>query len=148
MYVVGVGLVKVFKPFIRLASGGILCPPSDVCVRSFLCPFLYFNKTLLHKALEWSRLVPNLKAKSSSEITNLILFTVSYQLSVSSDSCPLSWWCHSTILSSLSPFTPAFNLSQHQGLLQWVNSSYQMAKLSEFQLQYQSFQWIFRVDFL
>ena len=27
--------------------GGTLCPPSDVYVRSFLCPLLYFNKTLL-----------------------------------------------------------------------------------------------------
>ena len=50
MYVVGVGLVKVCKALIRLASGGTLCPPSDVCVRSFLSPFLYFNKTRLHKS--------------------------------------------------------------------------------------------------
>ena len=49
MYVVGVGLVKVYKALIRLATGGTLCPPSDVCVRRFHCPFLYFNKTLLHK---------------------------------------------------------------------------------------------------
>ena len=27
--------------------------------------------------------------------------------------CPLSWWCHPTILSSVSPSSPAFNLSQH-----------------------------------
>ena len=48
----------------------------------------------------------------------------------------------------LSPFPPAFNLSQHQGLLQWVSSSHQVAKVLEFQLQHQSFQWIFRTDFL
>ena len=47
---------------------------------------------------------------------------------------------------SLSPFT--FNLSQHQGLFQWVSSSHQVAKVLELQLQRQSFQWIFRVDFL
>ena len=41
---------------------------------------------------------------------------------------------------------PAFNLSQHQGLFQWVSSLYQVAKELEF--QHQSFQWIFRVDFL
>ena len=35
-----------------------------------------------------------------------------------SNSCPLSWWCHPTILSSVAPFPPAFNLAQHQGLLQ------------------------------
>ena len=49
-------------------------------------------------------------------------------------------------LSSLTPL--ALNLSQHQGLFQWVSSSHQMAKVLEFQLQHQSFQWIFRTDFL
>ena len=48
----------------------------------------------------------------------------------------------------LSPSPPIFNLSQHQGLFQWVSSSYQVAKVLEFQLQHQSFQWIFRTDFL
>ena len=47
-----------------------------------------------------------------------------------------------------SPSPPAFNLSQHQGLFQWVNSSHQVAKVLELQLQHQSFQWIFRTDFL
>ena len=47
-----------------------------------------------------------------------------------------------------SPSPPAFNLSQHQGLFQWVSSSHQVAKMLELQLQHQSFQWIFRVDFL
>ena len=47
----------------------------------------------------------------------------------------------------LSPLSPlALSLSQHQGLLQWVSSSYQVAKVLE--LQHQSFKWIFRVDFL
>ena len=48
----------------------------------------------------------------------------------------------------LSSPSPSFNLAQHQGLFQGVSSSYQVAKLLEFQLQYQSFQWIFRTDFL
>ena len=47
-----------------------------------------------------------------------------------------------------SPFPPVFNLSQHQGLSQWVSSSHQVAKVLELQLQHQSFQWTFRVDFL
>ena len=47
-----------------------------------------------------------------------------------------------------SPSPPAFCLSQHQGLFQWAGSSHQVAKLLELQLQKQSFQWIFRVDFL
>ena len=56
--------------------------------------------------------------------------------------CPSSWWCHPTISSSVIPFSclqscPAsgsFPISQ--------------AKVLEFQLQHQSFQWIFRTDFL
>ena len=47
-----------------------------------------------------------------------------------------------------SPSLPALNLSQHQGLFHWVNSSHQVAKVLELQLQPQSFQWIFRVNFL
>ena len=46
------------------------------------------------------------------------------------------------------PSPPAFSLSQHQGLFQWVSSSHQMAKVLELQLRHQSFQWIFRTDFL
>ena len=38
-----------------------------------------------------------------------------------------------------SPSLPAFNLSQHQSLLQWGGSSYQVAKVLELQLQHQSF---------
>ena len=48
----------------------------------------------------------------------------------------------------LSPSPPALSLSQHQVLFQWVNSLHQAAKVLELQLQHQSFQWIFRVDFL
>ena len=52
----------------------------------------------------------------------------------------------SHLLSSPSP--PTFNLSQHQGLFKWVSSLHEVAKVLEFQLQHQSFQWIFRADFL
>ena len=36
---------------------------------------------------------------------------------------------------------------QHQGLFQWLSSSHQVAKVLEFQLQHQSFPWIFRISF-
>ena len=65
-----------------------------------------------------------------------------------SNSCPSSRWCHPTILSSVVPFSPAFSLSQHQGVFQWICFSHQVAKVLELQLQHQSFQWIFRTDFL
>ena len=51
----------------------------------------------------------------------------------------LSLWC---------PLSPALNLSQHQGLFQWVSYSHQVAKVLEFQLQHQSFQWTPRTDLL
>ena len=41
-----------------------------------------------------------------------------------------------------SPSPPALNLSQHQGLFQWVSSSHQVARVLEF--QHQSFHWILR----
>ena len=46
------------------------------------------------------------------------------------------------------PSPRAFNLSQHQGLFKWVSSLHQVAKVLEFQLQHQSFQWTFRTDLL
>ena len=47
-----------------------------------------------------------------------------------------------------SPSPPNFNLCQHPGLLKRVSSSHQVAKVLEFQLQHQSFQWIFSTDCL
>ena len=47
-----------------------------------------------------------------------------------------------------SPSPPALNLSQHQGLFKWVSFLHQVAKVLEFQLQRQSFQWIPRTDLL
>ena len=47
-----------------------------------------------------------------------------------------------------SPSPPALNLSQYQGLFQWVSSSYQVAKVLELQLQHQSFRWTPRTDLL
>ena len=60
-------------------------------------------------------------------------------------------WVGDTIQPShplLSPSSPTFNFPQHQGLFQWVSSLHQVVKVLEFQLQHQSFQWIFRTDFL
>ena len=67
---------------------------------------------------------------------------------VYSNPCPSSRWCHPAISSSVVPFSPALNLSQHQGLFQWVSSSHEVAKVLEFQPQQQSFQWTPRTDLL
>ena len=47
-----------------------------------------------------------------------------------------------------SPSPPALNLSKHQGLFKWVNSSHEVARVLKFQLQHQSFQWTPRTDLL
>ena len=54
--------------------------------------------------------------------------------------------CHPLLL-------PPSIFSRNQGLFQWVNSSHEVAKVLEFQLQHQSFQWTpglisFRIDWL
>ena len=60
-------------------------------------------------------------------------------------------WVGDAILPS-HPLSPpslsAFNFFQHQGFFQWVSSLHKVARVLEFQLQHQSFQWIFRVEFL
>ena len=48
----------------------------------------------------------------------------------------------------LPPSLPALNLSQPQGLFQWICFLHQVNKVLELQLQHQFFQWIFRVDYL
>ena len=78
--------------------------------------------------------------QASRSITNsqgllTLLFIKSVMPSISSH--PLS-----------SPSPPAFNLSQHQRLFKWVCSSHQVAKVLEFQLQHQSYQWTARTDLL
>ena len=64
-----------------------------------------------------------------------------------SNSRPLSQWFHPTILSSVVPFS-CLQSFPASGSFPMKCSSHQVAKVLEFQLQHQSFQWIFRTDFL
>ena len=67
---------------------------------------------------------------------------------VCSNSCPLSWWSYPTVSSSVGPFSScsqSFPASRSFPMSQLFAS---VAKVLEFQLQHQSFQWIIRVDFL
>ena len=75
-------------------------------------------------------------------------FPVYYQLQGFAQT-HVHWVCNTVQpFHPLSSPSPVFNLSQHQDLLKWVSSSHQVAKVLEFQPQPQSFQWIFRPDFL
>ena len=60
-----------------------------------------------------------------------------------SSSCPSSWWCHPTISSSVVPFSSCLQSFPALGSFPRVSSSNEVAKVLEFQLQHQSFQWIF-----
>ena len=66
---------------------------------------------------------------------------------VYSDSCPLSWWCHPTVSSSVIPFSclQSFPASGSFQMSQFFSSGGQTIGV---QLQHQSFQWIFRTAFL
>ena len=60
---------------------------------------------------------------------------------VYSNSCPLSWWCHPTISSSVIPFS--FCLQSFLASGSFPMSLFtEGVKLLELQLQHQSFQWI------
>ena len=82
-------------------------------------------------------------------------WTAAYQTSLSTTNSRsllklmfIELWCHPTISTSVIPFSYDFYISQHQGLFQWIGSSHQVAKVLEFQLQHQSFQWTPRTDLL
>ena len=63
-------------------------------------------------------------------------------------SCPSSRGCHPAISSSVIPLSSCPQSLQHQGLFQWINPLHEVAKLLEFQLQHQPFQWTPRTDLL
>ena len=74
--------------------------------------------------------------------------SVNDYLRVSSNACLLSLWCNLTISSSDAP--SSFCPQSFPAALSFpmISSSHQVVKVLELQLQDQSFQWVFRVDFL
>ena len=81
------------------------------------------------------------------EPQHISLLRPSLSSRVCSNSYPLSWWCHSIITSSVTPFFSCPQFFRASDLFQWVGSLNQVAKVLELPFQHQSFQWIFRVDF-
>ena len=67
---------------------------------------------------------------------------------VYSNSCPLSRWCHPTISSSAIPFSSCLQSFPTSGSFPITQFFASGGQSMEFQLQHQSFQWIFRTDFL
>ena len=124
----------------------------------YILPGSSVHGILQARILEWVSMPSSRGSSHSFQFSSVAQFSLRHHglqharppcpsptLRACSNSCPLSWWCHHP-LSCPSP--PAFNLSQHQGLLKGVSSSHQVAKVLEFQLQRQSYQWIFRTYLL
>ena len=64
------------------------------------------------------------------------------------NSCLLNRWCHLTIPSSVVPFSSCPQSFPASGSSKWVSPPHQVAKILEFQLQHESFQWTPRTDLL
>ena len=65
-----------------------------------------------------------------------------------SNSCLLSQWCHATISSFIVPFSYCLQSFPASGSFPVSEFFTSGGQVLEFQLQHQSFQWIFRTDFL
>ena len=67
---------------------------------------------------------------------------------VHSNSCPSSWWCHPAISSSVIPFSSCHQSLPASESFPMSHSLHEVAKVLEFKLQHQSFQWTPRTDLL
>ena len=122
----------------ELQQAWLLCPAPSPWVCSNLCPLSQLSSV--------AQSCPTLCDPTNHSTPGL---PVHHQLPESTQTHV--HWVGDTIQPSHplpSPSPLALNLSQHQGLFQWVSSSHQVAKVLEFQLQHQSFQRTPRTDLI
>ena len=112
----------------------LLWEPHELCKKPNVHQFISLAQSCLTLATTWTA-----ACQASLSITNSwsLLKLMSIELVMPSNHLIL---CHPLLL--LPSVFPSFRV-----LFQWVSSSHQVAKVLEFQLQHQSFQWIFRTDF-
>ena len=103
-------------------------------VKSVLCPHFDWqsNKAILFSYCSAAQ--SHLTLCNPHGLQYARVLCPSPSLRVCSNTCPLSQWCHLIICPPLS-LSLALNLSQHQGLYQWVGSLHQVAKVLEIQFQ-------------
>ena len=125
---------------LKWLSSSSRCDPKDCSTAGFTVPqyllISYFSHSLVSDALQ------------NHALQHTRLPCPSPTPGVYSNSCPLSCWCHPTISSSVVPFSSrlqSFPVSGSFTVSQFFTSG---GQILEFQLQHQSFQWIFRTDFL
>ena len=138
-----------------LQSTGLKIVRHDWAINNFTLSHMKGNNDILS---DWSNLSENLLQNDNSifqfsSVTQSCL-TLYHPMNRSTPGLPIHHqllestqthvhWVGDAIQPShplSSPSPPALNLSQHQALFQWVSSSHQVAKVSEFQLQHPSFQ--------
>ena len=135
-----------------------LCDPTDGSPPGSAIPGILQARTPEWVAISFSNAWKwKVKVKLLSRVRlPLTPWTAAHQASLSINNSRsllklMSIWVGDAIQPShplLSPSPPALNLSKPQSLFKWVSSLHQVAKVLEFQLLHQSFQWIFRIDFL
>ena len=107
-----------------------------------------FHKRMTSEMIQFSSVTPSCLTLCHPTDCSALGLIVHYQLPENAQTHIR--WVGDAIQPShpLSSPSLTFDLSQQQGLFKWVSSSHQVAKVLEFQLHHQSFQWIFRTDFL
>ena len=137
-------LSRTLSPYIRKS---IVYSFSDFLIAFFSYYFCSFNHILL--SVQFSSVTQSCPTLCNPMDGNTPGLPVHYKLLEFTQTHV--YWVSDIIQIShplSSPSLPTFTLSQHQGLFKWIISLQQVAKVVEFQLQHQSFQWIFRTDFL
>ena len=111
---------------------------------SFLPRLIYYLTTLMFSTVQFSHSVMS-NSLQAHGLQHARLPCLSPTHGAYSNSCPLRWWCHPKILSSVILLS---SFLQSLGSFIMSQSSHQVGKVLELQLQHQSFCWIFRIDFL
>ena len=121
-------------------------PSSNQCISGNLCNsylILQFSSVQLSSV---TQLCPTLRNPMNLRMPGLPC--PSPTPGVHPNSCPLSQWCHPITSSSVIPFSSCSQSFPAPGSFQMSSSSHQLAKVLEFQLKHQSFQWTSRTDLL
>ena len=129
----------------------IECPTLMILLDGKSQHFWYVFSATLRKSLTQTRLSAQFSSVQSLSCVRLFVtpWTAACQASLSITNCwslPKPMSIESVSHPLLSPAPPALSLSQYQGLFKWVSSSNHVAKVLEFRLQHQSFQWTPRLS--
>ena len=123
-----------------------LSPPKPMSIESVMPP----NHLILFHPLLLPSIFPSIRVFSNESALRIKwpkYWNFSFNISPSNDysgliSFRMDW------LDLLAVQGILKSLFQHQGLFKWVSSSHQVAKVLEFQLQHQFFQWTSRTNLL